>query len=181
MRSSPYIEIMEPSVGSAVLGSQREVVTSARALRAWAACWALWGAILCAFLFFWSTWPYANLDEPPGPAWISLVGLVLLLPSLPWAVAPVVLLILGLAWLRRAAPGRWRWLAAWSGAVAAGIMLEALLVTRFGVPWEAPTYLGPAVLAWVFVPEIAGFLILGAVMARVVAVATRSPASRIAG
>jgi hypothetical protein len=128
--------------------------------------WAALGAGGCAFLFYWSTWPYAIPDEPPGPGWISLIAFTAALPALAWAAVPVPLLITGLVHLRRTRPGRWRRQAAWIAAGAAGIGLEALMVAQGAVPYVSPSYAGPAVVAWDSLAQAAGFLVIGAVMMR---------------
>ncbi|MFI5067052.1 MAG: hypothetical protein ACHP9Z_24155 [Streptosporangiales bacterium] len=81
--------------------------------------------------------------------------------GLPWAVLPASLLFVGLAHLRRAAPGRRRWPVAWAAVVAAGIALEALVITRFGYHVPSPTYIGPGLVSWISLAESGGFAALG--------------------
>jgi hypothetical protein len=142
------------------------------------ACWSVCGAVGCAWLFLVSTQPYTVPADPPSPpAWIPVpvsaaieVGGLFL--SLPWAVLPVVLLIAGLARLRRAGAAGW-WLAAWAAAVAAGIGLEVLTATGFAVPWVSPAFGGPPVIHWILIPESAGYLAVGMAMAGMLMSAAR--------
>jgi hypothetical protein len=140
-----------PSAAPAVSVSGRPgsaAATTGRPCWVLVACWAVCGAAGCAWLFLISTQPYTVPADPPSaPAWIPVpvsaaieVGGLFL--SLPWAVLPVVLLIAGLARLRRAGAAGW-WLASWAVAVAAGIGLEVLTATRFAVPWVSPAFGGP--------------------------------------
>jgi hypothetical protein len=71
--------------------------------RAFAASWALIGAVGCGYLFASSTLPVTTSGEPSmwGPAWLAAIAVVgALLVCLPWLVLPVALLPIGLVYLR---------------------------------------------------------------------------------
>jgi hypothetical protein len=134
------------------------------------ACWALLGAACYAYRFFWSTFPVTSVDEPAGPTWVVSIGEIVWALIALHALCSVPLLLAGLIRLRRT----WRWAVAWASAAAAGLALEVMFVTGFGVPWVSPAYSGPAVLDWAYLAESAGFLLAGTAMVRVLAGATQA-------
>ena len=62
----------------------------------------------------------------------------------------------------------------WTGAVAAGIALEALVISGFGYHYPAPVYVGPGIVSWVSLAELLGFAALGVAMIAILAGAERS-------
>jgi len=136
------------------------------------ACWALLGAAGCAYQFFWSTFPVTNVDEPPGPQRVVLIGDFVSGLGALYALCSVGLLLAGLIRLRRTRG----WAGAWAGAAAVGLTFEAMIATGVGVPWVSPAYSGPAVLDWVYLAESAGFLIVGATLVWVLGCATHADA-----
>jgi hypothetical protein len=115
--------------------------------------------------------------RPVPPCGIAAVALLLLCM---WWVFPLVLLA-GFAYLPSAAPGARQWLAGWAGALAAGIMLEALVVTGFGYHNPSPAYIGPAIVNWVWLVESLGFAAVGAAMIAILTGAERSARRQAAG
>jgi hypothetical protein len=142
--------------------------------RAGAACWALIGAVGCGYLFVSSTLPVTTLGDPSlwGPGWLASIavagGLIL---GLPWLALPVVLLPIGVAYLRRA-PRRPLWQTAWAAAAAAALALEALFITGIDVPFLAPNYQGPALVSWIQLPETAAFIAVGIALLAILARST---------
>lgn len=151
--------------------------TAGRWCRALAAGFAVLNAVSCATriypparlgsaLFGWLN----HLNRLPG--WLGQVGFYaeLALPAL-WVLLPVPLLFTGIVHVRRAAPARWRWVAAWSGAIAGGVLLE---VVSLAGPLSG--YFPPArAVDWVPAAQTAGFLAVGAAMIWVVRRAERTP------
>jgi hypothetical protein len=133
------------------------------------ACYTLFGAAWCAYMFFLSTQPVTIPDDwgAQAPAWLGVIATLAVFLYLPWLVYPVALLIAGIVHVRRAAPGSWWWLAAWAGAVAAGIVLEALVATHVGFDFPSPAYTGPGMVSWVALGESFGFVAVGAAMIRI--------------
>jgi hypothetical protein len=81
---------------------------------------------------------------------------------IPWVLTLGLILILGVVYFHRVAPGRHLWQVAWVGTVAAGVALIALMADM----QISPTlpYTGPTIVSWGELPVSAGFLALGAVM-----------------
>jgi hypothetical protein len=69
---------------------------------------------------------------------------------------------------------------AWSAIAAAGIALDVMVLSGFGRPQVSPVYTGPPVVAWAYLAQSAGYLTAGAVMARIVTGAARTPARQVA-
>jgi hypothetical protein len=145
--------------------------------RAFAACWALIGAVGCGYLFASSTLPVATVGDVPlwGPGWLAsiAVGGALLL-GLPWLVLPVALLPIGLVYLRREAPRRPHWRTAWVALTVAAVALEALFVTGFEVPFLAPNNQGRALVSWIQLPETAAFVAIGIALLAILARSARA-------
>lgn len=142
--------------------------------------YSLLGALGCGYLLYVSTLPVLIPDDWPaqGPGLPGgIVFLAALLAGLPWAVLPVPLLIGGLAHLRRAAPGGWRWLVAWVGAVGAGVTLEALVITGFGYHFPSPTYTGSGLVSWVSLGESLGFVTLGVALTAILSGVRAGPST----
>lgn len=102
------------------------------------------------------------------PSFVSLVaeltaGLLLLL----WVALPVLLLPVGFDYVRGVESPRWRWRAAWMGAVGAGIVLEVLTIPLV-YPFMAATP------DWDAFAESLGFVAIGTVMIFVLFGAARS-------
>jgi hypothetical protein len=138
-------------------------------------CWALLGAVGCAYQFFWSTFPVTSVDEPPGPHWVVLIGDLVSVLGVLYALCSVGLLLAGLIRLRRTKV----WAGAWAGASAVALTFEVMIATSVGVPWVSPTYSGPAVLDWVYLAECAGFLVIGATLVWVVGCGTHADPRRL--
>jgi hypothetical protein len=177
MASSPF---------PAVPGGPRSapaVAKRAPGCRVLVACYASFGAAWCAYMFFLSTQPVTIPDDwgAQAPAWLGVIATLAMFWYLPWLVYPVPLLIAGIVHLRRAAPGSWPWLAAWAGAVAADIALEALVATHVGFHFPSPTYTGPGMVSWVALGESSGFVAVGAAMIWIVDGAGARRGSRWAG
>jgi hypothetical protein len=138
--------------------------------RSLVACYTLFGAAWCGYIFFLSTQPVTIPDDwgAQAPAWLGVIAALAVFGYLPWLVYPVPLLIAGIVHVRRAAPGSWRWLAAWAGAVAAGMVLEALVATHAGFHFPSPVYTGLGRVSWVALGESFGFVAVGAAMIRIV-------------
>jgi hypothetical protein len=144
------------------------------------------GTAWCAYLFYLSTpsvtipgdWPQG---EGGGPAWLGAIAPAALVLLCMWWLFPLLLLLAGLAYLPSAAPGAHRWPAAWAGAIAAGITLEALFITGFGQSGPSPAYIGPAMVNWVWLAESAGFAAVGAAMIAILTGAERSARRQAAG
>jgi len=149
------------------------------------AYYAVAGTAWCAYLFYLSTLPVTIPGDWPeggggGPAWLGAIAAVALLLLCMWWLFPLLLLA-GFAYLPSAAPGARRWLAGWAGALAAGIMLEALVITGFGYHDPSPAYIGPAVVNWVWLVESLGFAAVGATMIAILTGAERSARRQAAG
>jgi hypothetical protein len=76
------------------------------------ACYAAFGVLTSAYVFYVSTLPVTIPDDfgANAPGWMSTLAAeasVFLL--LPWAVLPVPLLVCGALHLRREVPGGWGW------------------------------------------------------------------------
>jgi hypothetical protein len=141
----------------------------------WPLCWASLNAVICAYLFFWSTFPWTP-DEPPGQGTVVTVGFIAVLVYLLDGLSSIPLFLSGLFRLRR----RQRLMIAWATAAAAGVVLEFLLLPFGpallpGVPDVSPDHSGPAVLAWGFLALASGYLIVGAVLAHIAISAARTP------
>ena len=152
-------------------GARSALAAAKRAPGCWVlvACYTLSGAALCAYLFFLSAQPVTIPGDggAQAPAWLGVIATLAVFWYLPWLVYPVPLLIAGIVHVRRAAPGSWRWLAAWAGAVAAGAVLEALVATHAGLHFPSPTYTGPGTVSWAALGECFGFVALGVAMIRI--------------
>jgi hypothetical protein len=127
------------------------------------ACWALLEAVSCAYQFFWSTFPVARADEPPGPSWLIRAGNLAQLLTVLSALTLVALLLVGIVYLRRA----WQLSLVWGAAVAGAVALEVTFLSGYGVPIVSQAYSGPAVVDWMYLAESAGFLIVGAVLIKI--------------
>jgi hypothetical protein len=125
------------------------------------ACWAVLSAACCLYRFFWSTFPVTGVDEPPGPGSVILVGEISIVISALLALGSIPLFTIGFLDLRHA----WRNAVAWAAAGAANVALQISYGLGFGVHWVSPIYSGPAVVDWVYLPESAGLLLTGSVMA----------------
>ena len=138
-----------------------------RACRVLVICYTALGAAGSAFMFYVSTLPVTIPDDWPAqaPSWLTAVAYVAAtLLGLPWALLPVPLLAAGLVHVRRAASGRgWR-TAAWTGALAAGAGLEALLISGAGYHFPGPGYDDRAIVSWVSLAEALGFAAAGVAM-----------------
>jgi hypothetical protein len=142
-----------------------------------AALWALTGALLCAATYGVSLAPPPAVGGPlawPSTWWFPVLLLAGLL-SLALSPGPVVVLITGLSWLRRAELAGWRWQAAWTSSSAAAIAAEALLLRAVimtfsyrGSALRQPNW-GPPALA-------AAFAAAGAALIATLAIAARAPA-----
>jgi hypothetical protein len=145
------------------------------------ACYTGLGAAGCAYMFYASTLPVVIADDwgAQVPAWLGAPATVLnLLLAWPWTALPVALQIAGFVHLRRAS---WRWLDTWTGAVAAGLALEALVISGFGYHYPSPVYVGPGIVSWVSLAESLGFAALGVAMMAILAGSERSAAHPAAG
>jgi hypothetical protein len=129
------------------------------------ACWAVLSAACCVYRFFWSTFPFTSVDEPPGSWSIVFVGEIALGIAVMLTLGSIPLLISGLVGFRHT----WRTAVVWAVAGVAGLALEVSYLFGFGTHWVSPIYSGPAVVDWVYLPEAAGLLLTGAVMAWLVA------------
>jgi hypothetical protein len=108
-------------------------------------CYTGLGAAGCAFLFYVSTRPVTIPDDwgaqVPGVIGV-ITTMAYMLAAWPWVFLPLPLVVAGLVCLRRSG---WRWLAMWTVAVAAGVALEAMVITWFGYHYPSrPT----SVRAW---------------------------------
>lgn len=141
-----------------------------------AACYASFGALSWAYVFYVSTLPVTIPDDfgASAPGWVSSLAAESTLLLLPWAVLPVPLLICGSIHLRRVAPERWAWQAVWAGAAVAAAGLEAVILEGWAAPAESPAYYGPAVVDWRALSQAMVFVILGVGMAAVIGGAERS-------
>jgi hypothetical protein len=177
---------MEPSANP-VPSVERVVpapVASGRRCRVLVTCWALLGAGGCAVLFIWSTGRVLGPDEmvvTPSwmPGWLSyIIWLAGFLVVIPWVLTLGLILILGVVYLHRVAPGRHLWQVAWAGTAAAGVALIALMADM----QISPTlpYTGPTIVSWGELPVSAGFLALGAVMIALLTAPARSASRRAA-
>jgi hypothetical protein len=142
----------------------------------WAVCWASLAAITCAYLFFWSTFPVTTPDEPPGLGTVASIGFLAGVVFTLNALCSIPLLFIGLFRLHRTR----RLMIAWAAVAAAGVALEVMVVSGFGVPKVSPVYTGPAVVAWAYLAQSAGYLIAGALMARIVIGAARTSTRQVA-
>ena len=66
------------------------------------ASWAVLSAACCAYRFFWSTFPFTSVDEPPGSWSIVFVGEIALAIAVVLTLGSIPLLITGLVGFRRA-------------------------------------------------------------------------------
>jgi|SRR5256885_2292442 hypothetical protein len=64
-------------------------------------CWASLAAVICAYLFFWSTFPVTIPDEPPGLGRVSDIGFFAELVYLINALSSLPLFLSGFFRLRR--------------------------------------------------------------------------------
>jgi hypothetical protein len=130
-------------------------------------CWALPGAA------FWSRAAFVPQSPDGGmgwvysvPSWVSLVAeLAAVVLLLAWVSLPVLLLNVGLDYVRSVDRGG-PWRGGWMSVVAAGIVLDALMV-----PLSYP-YL-TATPDWGAFAESLGFVAVGAAMAFVLFGAAR--------
>ena len=135
-------------------------------------------------LFIWSTGRVLGPDEmviTPSwmPGWLSyIIWLAGFLGVIPWVLTLGLILILGVVYFHRVAPGRHLWQVAWVGTVAAGVALIALMADM----QISPTlpYTGPTIVSWGELPVSAGFLALGAVMIALLTGPARSSSRRAA-
>jgi hypothetical protein len=141
----------------------------------WSVCWASLAAVTCAYLFFWSTFPVTMLDEPPGPGAVMSIGFLAGVGFTLNAICSIPLLLFGLIRLRRTR----RLVIAWSAVAVVGVALEVMVVSGLGVPQASPVYVGPAVVAWAYLAESAGYLIVGAAMARIATAGARTSISQV--
>ena len=123
--------------------------------------WAVLSAACCAYRFLWSTFPFTGVDEPPGSWSVVFVGEIAVAIGVMLTLGSIPLLIAGLVGFRRA----WRSAVVWAAAGAAGVVLEISYLFAFGAHWVSPIYSGPAVVDWLYLPEAAGLLLTGSVMA----------------
>src|SRR3984957_7727901 len=135
--------------------------------------WLVLAAACCLYRFIWSTFPYVDVDEPPGPGTVTFVGEISLAIGVLLALGWIPLLIAGAIGLRN----EWRRAAAWTPAGAAGLALQVSYLLYFGTAPVTPIYSGPAVIDWVFIPETAGLVLAGLVMACAVSRLPRSDRS----
>lgn len=159
-------------------------LTSWRSCQALVVCWAVLGAIGCGYLFASSTLPITTLGEPPywGPGWLRAIAIISgLVIGLPWILVPIVLLIVGLIYIRREALRAMRWLALWTALAATALILETLILTGFGVPLLTPNYQGPAIVSWVDLFESISFAVVGAAMLSLLMGAARHAPDPLSG
>lgn len=133
-------------------------------------------------MFAWSTQPVVNPDDGPslwGPAWVQVVGYLLVLAGTAWGGFLIVLLVLGVTHFRIAMPARARWLLSWTVLVAAGIMLEALYFVGLPFTKSDRGYVGEVTVRWEYLWLTAGFLVVGAAMLGILTAAARLAAHRM--
>jgi hypothetical protein len=105
----------------------------------------------------WIGWVYSV------PSWVSLVAeLTIGVLLLVWVILPVLLLAVGSGYLRNAKPAQWRWRGAWIGAVGAGLVLEALLITYPGTITAPDWHAFAKSLCFVAISTVMIFLLFGA-------------------
>jgi hypothetical protein len=148
-----------------------------------ASCWALLSAAAALYAFLSSTLPVRYVGPLPtgpawGPAWLSgFMVFADVLITVPMTLLLFLLLGVGLVHLRRhSRPG-----AAWIGTIAAGFTLEIAYAIGIGGPDTFVDYTGPAVPDWADLVDTALFLVLGAVMIRILIAARRTSAPRPVG
>jgi hypothetical protein len=159
--------------------------------------WALMGAACAGYLFLLSTGPIQAgpgfgiwlSSAPPEslPAWTGLgpLGPVLFvfarLGLLSWLLALIVFPV-GFARLSKPQRPQW-WAGAWTYSAAAGITLAVLAIVLYGLPAEVPAsnpmgyaYVRVPCINWQEIPLAIGFVVLAAVMWRILT-APRRPAA----
>lgn len=122
------------------------------------------GIALLTYHFVVSTEAYVSSLPPGGAA--GLIAVAILFVFAGWVVVPLLLLLAGLAHLRRVAGRRRKWPTAWAGVVAAAAALEGIVIYHFlfSVGPESAVRPPAADWDWSAVPQAAGLLLAGAAM-----------------
>lgn len=169
-----------PALGSS--GQIRTANVSIRLCVALVLCWALPGTVIGGYTL--ARYLTASAGTPGGAA--TRAGLRVLPQGTAVSISFALLLVLlsavlflgplafaGLTYLRDAsAPGRWRWRAAWLGAVAAAAVVEASWIG----PADQQTLrnLAPGTIPpWSSLSMFLGHLVVGAAMLAILRAAAR--------
>jgi hypothetical protein len=141
--------------------------------------WAGIGASGAVYSFFITTKPYTDSDFwiPQWSTEPSVIVIAGLLAVVAWLVLPIPVLIAGFVRLRGWRQDRWLRAAAWVVALAAGFELMRLAYVWSEYPATqtcgkdgcSMSDYGPAVVSWGELAICAGWLALGAAMARMLA------------
>ncbi len=143
--------------------------------------WVVAGAVDTGYYFYSTTKPFTWADVDLGiQRWSTdpeAVRIAVFLATIAWLALPIPVLIAGFIRLRGWRPGNWFRAAAWAGAWIAGF---ALMYQAFG-PWGTypgspgcpcvgmPRIGSPAVVSWGELAICAAWLVLGAVLAWILA------------
>jgi hypothetical protein len=149
--------------------------------------WVAAGVVITDYLFYVTTKPFSWADVTSGiEGWSAdpvAVQIAVVLAQVAWLALPLPVLIAGFIRLRGGRPANWLRAAAWAGAWIAGAALMAR-ASAWGQYPEGSCPHGyqnsmvcpipsPAVVRWGELPICAAWLVLGAVMTRILAVPAR--------
>jgi hypothetical protein len=137
------------------------------------ACWGVPAAAFCALAFAGGFAPSQSVSAEPswlaGPLGSVLAELGLLY-GVFWLSLPVTLLVIGIGQLRLGAAARWRWPAAWTAAVLAGMALDPLAL------WASNTTYSGEGFEWPWLALGTAYLALSAAMFTLLIAAKRTSA-----
>jgi PadR family transcriptional regulator, regulatory protein PadR len=170
-----------PGVSWPSFGDARTLITAGLRVRGWTSLlsmlWVAAGAVITGFLFYNSTKPYSLADASLGiPGWSTTpvaVQIAVVLSIVVWLALPLPALVAGFVGLRGWRPGNWFRAVAWAGAWIAGVALMRQAVGPWGTcptsPARAcgvmPRIGSPAVVSWGELAILAAWLVIGAVLA----------------
>jgi hypothetical protein len=163
----------------------RSLVAGGLRVRGWvwllSMLWVAAGAVGTGYDFYITTKPYTWADVSLGiEGWSTdpeVVRIAIVLATVASLALPIPLLIAGFVRFRGWRPGNWLRIAAWAGAWIAGSALIYQADVWGEYPGNSPVIGSPAVLSWGELAICAAWLVLGAVLTRILAVDT-GPAHR---
>ena len=179
------LEASGPGQSWPSLRDARALVTGGLRVRGWtwslSMLWVVAGAVGTGYDFYITTKPYTWADASLGiEGWSTdpvAVQIAVVLATAASLALPIPALIAGFIRLRSWRPGNWLRIAAWAGAWIAGFGLIYQAGVWGEYPgsenwyyWPSPSHIpSPAVVSWGELAICAAWLVLGAVLTRILA------------